>query len=197
MKLHNLKIKLIFILLILFNLSIYSQENFTKTVLVLKGEDAFNSKNILKQKYLIKKIQPENRIVLNKLNQSEINLINAKTDPPTIGIVRELNKQILINYDYLEKIKENPKVNFIGDSLYVLTYSIESPDASGIRLKIEQSNIPYGIKFYIYNDKQQVFGPYSVNDFINDEYWSNVIFSSKIYFQIQIPKFIYLPKNIN
>ena len=139
----------------------------------------------------ILQVSPSSQTDLGALTIPEQDLLNVESDPPIIGIVRSLSEPFIVAPsgkivppNYLKKCDQI--IN--NDSLVVLTSKVSSLGAEAIRIKFTMDKVlSHNVKIYVYNDKGEIYSPYSSEMFYDGILWSHLIFSDNVYIQVQIP----------
>ncbi|MFW5983217.1 MAG: choice-of-anchor D domain-containing protein, partial [bacterium] len=194
-----MKKQILIFIAFLISLGVYAQEEISLEPLRTQQKDQ-KSQPTLDEAFYITNIPESGEYRLSSLSQKERDKLNAETKPPTIGVVRKLENPINLDYEDFNpnSANQNEARKVIGDSVLVLTYYIESPEAKSIKINIEkQSNIPPNINFFIYNKDKQFFGPYKPSKVDEDGYWTPALSSNHAYFQIRIPVNTKLPKDVS
>jgi lysyl endopeptidase len=74
------------------------------------------------------------------------------------------------------------------DGSLVWTASFSSTGAGALRLFLPRAHLPAGSRVYVYSDDGQIQGPYEfVRGVRPDGFWTNSIFSDRIYLEVQFP----------
>ena len=68
---------------------------------------------------------------------------------------------------------------------FVWQERIESPGATGLRIKFENLNLPSNAALYVYNDAGEAHGPYR-SDAETGEVWSNTVFGDHATIQLRV-----------
>ncbi len=70
-----------------------------------------------------------------------------------------------------------------ADGNLVWTGAFRSPGATGVRLHLEDVNLPNGAELYVYDRHDQAFGPYSTKGNL----WTNTVAGDEIVLQLHLP----------
>ncbi|MFA6955188.1 MAG: trypsin-like peptidase domain-containing protein [Thermoanaerobaculia bacterium] len=71
---------------------------------------------------------------------------------------------------------------------FVWTAGFESRGAGAVRLRLEQVSLPAGTVAYVYNRSGEVHGPLELGGTHADPVWTNTVFSSTLYLELQFPR---------
>ncbi|MGK2859733.1 MAG: trypsin-like serine peptidase [Thermoanaerobaculia bacterium] len=70
----------------------------------------------------------------------------------------------------------------------VWTAGFVSPGAGAVRVRLERISLPVGTVAYAYNRLGEVHGPYAIGGYRPDPIWSNTLFSSDAFVEIEFPR---------
>jgi len=70
----------------------------------------------------------------------------------------------------------------------VWTAAFESPGAGAVRLRLDRVELPTGTVGYVYSRSGEVHGPLDLGGAKADAVWTNTVFSSAVYLELQFPR---------
>ncbi|HEX8239671.1 MAG TPA: trypsin-like peptidase domain-containing protein [Allosphingosinicella sp.] len=131
-------------------------------------------------------------IQLPPLSQEERNFLSQNDDSEEmrekIGIDRELPQPVLLQSTpgaVPGSILAQGLVGTAPGGGLSWTIEIVSPGATGLRVEFEPGQLPEGGRIYVTDGQSEVYGPYTLGP---EPTFSNTVFSSRIFVQLQVPR---------
>ena len=84
------------------------------------------------------------------------------------------------------RAQSNGMMHAMPDGGYVWTTAVEGVDATALRMRFTDFNLPENTSLYLYNESGQAFGPYTgKGPSGTGEFWSNTVFGSVAFVQLR------------
>jgi V8-like Glu-specific endopeptidase len=124
--------------------------------------------------------------------KDEIDQANRNESPFRVGLTKAVSRSISfgdlrssrINRNVLKR--DNGAMVATDDGGYVFTVSVNSPDASAMRLQFRGFRLADNAALYLYTEDGQVFGPYSGRGLHKDgEFWSHTLVGDHVIMQLR------------
>lgn len=136
---------------------------------------------------------------LDPLNTAERAALHAKLtsgDRLQVGITRAL--AIPAGFDLASRKTRPVHGDRVSGGLFeqnagrlVWTAGFVSPGAGAVRVRLERISMPAGAVAYVYNRQGEVHGPYALSGQRPDPIWTNTLFSSEAFVEVQFPRGVF------
>ena len=135
------------------------------------------------------------RIVVGQDEIDAIDHADKSSVPLKVGLVKAMTPAVEVNGLDLGPGSNLPRRGTSGlaiptrDGGYVWALSVNSDQAGGIRLHIENLALPKGVELYVYSRTGEAYGPYTGTGMDESgEFWAPAVFGREAIVQVMVPR---------
>ncbi len=162
------------------------------------SEHFFDNTRIVRQKptrYQFKDLlNQDEKHVLSSLTQQETKGIEESTDPPAIGVVRDLKEPIYFRLNASdipargEQTVSGGRLTRVNEDTLAWTTYIESETAEELRIYFPEGNFPDGVLVNLFSKDDYAFNQSELHGLLNkDGFYTTTTFADHVYLQVVIP----------